>query len=75
MLRRRSADPGIIPRSVAALLRMVTAEKAAGTFQHHRLTMSYLELYNEKIFDLLEPKDKDLYGFLCITMHSPTMQR
>ena len=54
---------------------MVTAEKAAGTFQHHRLTMSYLELYNEKIFDLLEPKDKDLYGFLCITMHSPTMQR
>ena len=23
--------------------------------------MSYLELYNEKIFDLLEPKDKDLY--------------
>ena len=58
---RNSADPGIIPRSVEALLRMVTAEKTVGTFNHHRLTMSYLELYNEKIFDLLEPKDKDLY--------------
>ena len=75
LVLRRSADPGIIPRSVAALLRMVTAEKAAGTFNQHRLTMSYLELYNEKIFDLLEPKDKDLYIFLCIAMHSPAMQR
>ena len=45
-------DPaGIIPRAVAALLAAAKSET---------LSMSYLEIYNEKVLDLLAPKDYDL---------------
>ncbi|KAI9207082.1 P-loop containing nucleoside triphosphate hydrolase protein [Polychytrium aggregatum] len=43
-----SSDPGIIPRAIELLLNHIQAEKLQATIQG-----SWLEIYNEKIFDLL----------------------
>ncbi|XP_073403445.1 kinesin-like protein KIF22 isoform X2 [Dendrobates tinctorius] len=55
-------QPGIIPRAVRDLLQMTrgtngTAEEENWSFS---ITMSYVEIYQEKVMDLLEPKNKDL---------------
>ncbi|XP_069591087.1 kinesin-like protein KIF22 isoform X1 [Ranitomeya imitator] len=55
-------QPGIIPRAVRDLLQMTrgkngTPEEENWTFT---ITMSYVEIYQEKVMDLLEPKNKDL---------------
>eukprot|EP00117_Sycon_ciliatum_P049977 scpid48793/ scgid35347/ Kinesin-like protein KIF22; Chromokinesin kid len=48
------ADPGMIPRSVRALLNMAAYHSGQG--ERVQVVMSYLEVYNEKIFDLLVPR-------------------
>ncbi|KAM4025835.1 kinesin-like protein KIF22 isoform 2-T2 [Anomaloglossus baeobatrachus] len=52
-------QPGIIPRAVRDLLQMTrgTEEEENWSFS---ITMSYVEIYQEKVMDLLEPKNKDL---------------
>ena len=50
-------DPGIIPLSIKELFFLLNADSARYTYE---LTMSYLEIYNEKVYDLLDPKDADL---------------
>eukprot|EP00040_Diaphanoeca_grandis_P034162 m.210573 g.210573 ORF g.210573 m.210573 type:complete len:707 (-) comp33083_c0_seq1:139-2259(-) len=48
-------DPGIIPRAMEALLKRV-AQDNSGANWNTSISASYLELYNEKIFDLFDPK-------------------
>ena len=50
---------GIIPRVVKQLFKEIEREIYSGEWQH-QVTVSYLEIYNEKVFDLLEFKDNDL---------------
>ena len=39
------------------VLQLIAARSDAPSFHVH---MSYLEIYNEKVFDLLQPKEMDL---------------
>ena len=49
---------GIIPRMNTALFERVTEEKRAKTSVQFLVTASYFEIYNEIIFDLLDPTDR-----------------
>ncbi|MDP2434656.1 MAG: kinesin family protein [archaeon] len=51
--------PGIIPRSVRELLALRAAEEAAGE-SSMRVGVSYLEIYNDRVYDLLAPGKKEL---------------
>nr|XP_033801954.1 kinesin-like protein KIF22 isoform X3 [Geotrypetes seraphini] len=55
-------QPGVIPRSVLALFRMTQAESSSRNYEQCdiSISMSYLEIYQEKVLDLLEPKNQDL---------------
>jgi kinesin family protein 22 len=46
-------EPGIIPRSIAQIMQMANDDESS-------VTVSYLEIYNEKVYDLLQPKEQDL---------------
>lgn len=48
-------DKGIIPRTCSELFDRVTAQAANTQFQ---VEVSYIEIYNEKVRDLLNPKNK-----------------
>jgi hypothetical protein len=50
-------DKGVIGRVVDYLFSRLTAGAAT---TEAKVEVSYLEIYNEKVFDLLEPKDADL---------------
>jgi len=54
-----AAAPGIIPRCIKTILEMIATDPAEQAWSH-KLTLSYLEIYNEKVYDLLEPKENDL---------------
>ncbi|XP_063791344.1 kinesin-like protein KIF22 [Pseudophryne corroboree] len=56
------SQPGVIPRAVRDLLQMTRAASCSPTEEDwtYNLTMSYVEIYQEKVMDLLEPKNKDL---------------
>ncbi|XP_018414607.1 PREDICTED: kinesin-like protein KIF22 [Nanorana parkeri] len=51
-------QPGVIPRAVRDLLQMTRAATEENWI--YSITMSYVEIYQEKVMDLLEPKNKDL---------------
>ncbi|XP_077303515.1 kinesin-like protein KIF22 isoform X1 [Lithobates pipiens] len=51
-------QPGVIPRAVRDLLQMTRA--ATEENWTYSISMSYVEIYQEKVMDLLEPKNKDL---------------
>ncbi|KAM3917702.1 kinesin-like protein KIF22 [Leptodactylus fuscus] len=55
-------QPGIIPRAVRDLLQMTRGENGKPVEENwiYSITMSYVEIYQEKVMDLLEPKNKDL---------------
>ncbi|XP_056391168.1 kinesin-like protein KIF22 isoform X2 [Hyla sarda] len=55
-------QPGIIPRAVRDLLQMTRGVdgKLEEENWSYSITMSYVEIYQEKVMDLLEPKNKDL---------------
>ncbi|KAM9305984.1 kinesin-like protein KIF22 [Gastrophryne carolinensis] len=52
------SQPGVIPRAVRDLLQMTRAANEDNWT--YSITMSYVEIYQEKVMDLLEPKNKDL---------------
>ncbi|XP_069508124.1 kinesin-like protein KIF22 [Ambystoma mexicanum] len=52
--------PGIIPRAVKDLFQMTRSENSSSDHWTFKVTMSYLEIYQEKVLDLLEPKHQDL---------------
>ncbi|XP_018095471.1 kinesin-like protein KIF22-B isoform X1 [Xenopus laevis] len=55
-------QPGVIPRAVRELLQMTRMAASAPENENwtYTITMSYVEIYQEKVMDLLEPKNKDL---------------
>ncbi|KAG8431437.1 hypothetical protein GDO86_018722 [Hymenochirus boettgeri] len=55
-------QPGVIPRAVRDLLQITrTAASAPENVNwSFTITMSYVEIYQEKVMDLLDPKNKDL---------------
>lgn len=50
-------DPGIIPLAIKELLFLLNADSSRYSYE---MTMSYLEIYNEKVYDLLDVKEGDL---------------
>ncbi|XP_078599630.1 kinesin-like protein KIF22 [Branchiostoma floridae x Branchiostoma japonicum] len=56
-----SQDPGIIPRSVHGVLNAVAKERGSEDGEWtYTIGISYLEIYQEKVYDLLETKNHDL---------------
>lgn len=60
-------EPGIIPRAVEKLLKVVNQRekqfhKSTKSNSPFEVTVSYLEIYNEKVYDLLvpQPEKEDL---------------
>ncbi|XP_040828966.1 kinesin-like protein KIF22 isoform X2 [Ochotona curzoniae] len=53
-------QPGVIPRALMDLLHLTREEGAEGRPWALSVTMSYLEIYQEKVLDLLEPASGDL---------------
>ncbi|XP_053121164.1 kinesin-like protein KIF22 isoform X2 [Hemicordylus capensis] len=51
-------QPGVIPRAVRDVLQMT--RDASGDEWKYSVSMSYLEIYQEKVLDLLEPSLRDL---------------
>eukprot|EP00042_Codosiga_hollandica_P031021 m.184629 g.184629 ORF g.184629 m.184629 type:complete len:747 (+) comp53526_c0_seq1:96-2336(+) len=51
------ADPGVIPSTIKEIFFLLKADAARFSYE---VTMSYLEIYNEKVYDLLDVKDSDL---------------
>ncbi|XP_075704493.1 kinesin-like protein KIF22 [Rhinoderma darwinii] len=55
------SQPGIIPRAVRDLLQMTRGVNGKTEENWtYTISMSYVEIYQEKVMDLLEPKNKDL---------------
>ncbi|XP_071503279.1 kinesin-like protein KIF22 [Diadema antillarum] len=59
-------QPGVIPRSLNHIFQVIGSERQKqdahchGNSWSYAVSFSYLEIYQEKIFDLLEPKNRDL---------------
>uniref|UniRef100_A0A3B4GLZ0 Kinesin-like protein n=1 Tax=Pundamilia nyererei TaxID=303518 RepID=A0A3B4GLZ0_9CICH len=54
-----SEQPGVIPRAVREVFKLVKAKDASDGWDYS-IGMSYLEIYNEKVLDLLSPNSQDL---------------
>ncbi|KAI9536709.1 Kinesin-like protein kif22 [Dissostichus eleginoides] len=54
-----SNQPGVIPRAVREVFKMVNAKNEDEGWDYS-ISMSYLEIYNEKVLDLLSPGSQDL---------------
>nr|XP_035149527.2 kinesin-like protein KIF22 isoform X2 [Callithrix jacchus] len=53
-------QPGVIPRALMDLLQLTREEGTEGRPWALSVTMSYLEIYQEKVLDLLDPASGDL---------------
>ncbi|XP_027965959.1 kinesin-like protein KIF22 isoform X2 [Eumetopias jubatus] len=53
-------QPGVIPRALMDLLQLTREEGGEGRPWALSVTMSYLEIYQEKVLDLLDPAPGDL---------------
>lgn len=56
-MQGKTDNPGIIPRVAQKLMELVQSKEE----NKYDIRMSYLEIYNEKVLDLLDPKDEDLH--------------
>ncbi|KAJ8364366.1 hypothetical protein SKAU_G00131970 [Synaphobranchus kaupii] len=54
-------EPGVIPRAVREVFRLVRVQEKEGDDWDYTIDMSYLEIYNEKVLDLLSPSTQDLH--------------
>lgn len=54
-----SEQPGVIPRAVREVFKLVKSKDEADQWDSN-IGMSYLEIYNEKVLDLLSPNSQDL---------------
>ncbi|CAG2217950.1 KIF22 [Mytilus edulis] len=56
-----ATDPGVIPRVINGIFHLIEEQKKTDTMEwSESVKFSYLEIYNEKVMDLLDPKDTDL---------------
>jgi len=56
------ADAGIIPNSLRDIFSMIHEHQAnAAPGEKHQVICSFMEVYNEKVYDLVEPTGKELY--------------
>lgn len=63
-----SADqPGLIPRLCSALFERTQKEQREE--ESFTVEVSYMEIYNEKVRDLLDPKGYDFDIILCKRKH------
>lgn len=53
-------QPGLIPRCVAELFKLIDSHLDLNAHWKYKVFFSYLEIYQEKIKDLLDPKKDDL---------------
>ncbi|XP_041740512.2 kinesin-like protein KIF22 [Coregonus clupeaformis] len=53
-------QPGVIPRAVRGVFNLVKAKEREDEGWDYSIGMSYLEIYNEKVLDLLSPSAQDL---------------
>ncbi|XP_030631561.1 kinesin-like protein KIF22 [Chanos chanos] len=53
-------QPGVIPRAVREVFHLVRTEEKEQDDWEYSVGMSYLEIYNEKVLDLLSPGSQDL---------------
>ncbi|XP_036402013.1 kinesin-like protein KIF22 [Megalops cyprinoides] len=53
-------QPGVIPRAVKEVFHLVRAQEKDADDWDYTIGMSYLEIYNEKVLDLLSPNTQDL---------------
>ncbi|XP_052799996.1 kinesin-like protein KIF22-B isoform X2 [Mya arenaria] len=53
-------NPGVIPRVINEIFTQIEEEKNACSEWTYTVSFSYLEIYNEKVQDLLEPSGSDL---------------
>ncbi|KAK7123085.1 hypothetical protein R3I94_020010 [Phoxinus phoxinus] len=53
-------EPGVIPRAVREVFNLVGAQEKGQDGWEYTVGMSYLEIYNEKVLDLLSPGSQDL---------------
>uniref|UniRef100_A0A8C2B1W7 Kinesin-like protein n=1 Tax=Cyprinus carpio TaxID=7962 RepID=A0A8C2B1W7_CYPCA len=53
-------QPGVIPRAVKEVFKLVDAQEKEQDGWEYSVGMSYLEIYNEKVLDLLSPGSQDL---------------
>ncbi|XP_016296408.1 kinesin-like protein KIF22 [Sinocyclocheilus anshuiensis] len=53
-------QPGIIPRAVKEVFKLVDVQEKEQDGWEYSVGMSYLEIYNEKVLDLLSPGSQDL---------------
>jgi hypothetical protein len=51
---------GVIPRTASHLMQLV-GQSDVGTGCQHRVYFSYLEIYNEKVYDLLDTSQGPLH--------------
>eukprot|EP00667_Euglena_gracilis_P000095 EG_transcript_95 len=49
-----AADPGIIPRCAEALFDQLLVQRRASRLGVHRVQLSYMEIYKEAVYDLLQ---------------------
>ncbi|CAL1599396.1 unnamed protein product [Knipowitschia caucasica] len=54
-----SEQPGVIPRAVREVFKLVQSKREQDEWDFS-IGMSYLEIYNEKVLDLLSPNSQDL---------------
>ncbi|KAK7919647.1 hypothetical protein WMY93_010931 [Mugilogobius chulae] len=54
-----SEQPGVIPRAVCEVFKLVQSKDEEDGWAYS-IGMSYLEIYNEKVLDLLSPNSQDL---------------
>ena len=57
---------GIVPRFCEEIFAGIEEKKAAKTKAEYEVVFSMLEIYNEAVYDLLDPKDKVDIVFLKI---------
>ncbi|XP_018620168.2 kinesin-like protein KIF22 isoform X1 [Scleropages formosus] len=55
-----SEQPGVIPRAVREVFHLVREREEESQDWEYSVGMSYLEIYNEKVLDLLSPGSQDL---------------
>ncbi|KAM3843115.1 kinesin-like protein KIF22 [Diretmus argenteus] len=53
-------QPGVIPRAFCEVCKLVKAKEEEDDGWNYSIGMSYLEIYNEKVLDLLSPSSQDL---------------